>query len=71
MENAEKKDSESRRLQATDLEEPKNGKKVHMKNQRPLQTSEIEKIHKSNPNLKALPEELQKVIHSILWEEQN
>ena len=48
-ENAE--NSESRKSQATDLEEPKNGKKVHT-NQRPLQTYEIEKIHKSNPNLK-------------------
>ena len=37
--------SESRSLQTTDLEEPKNGKKAHIKNQRPLQTSEIEKIH--------------------------
>jgi len=45
-ENAE--NSESRKSQATDLEEIRNGKKIHT-NQRPLKTYEMEKIHKSNP----------------------
>ena len=44
--------SDSRSSHTPDLEEPKHDKKAHITNQWSLQTSEIEKIHKSNPNLK-------------------